>query len=78
VADLVESSVDKLRPVSFNYIGQEKISLGLIAKEVEAIYPEMCVYDGDELLTVDYARLTIMLLKEVQDLKQMVKSLQGI
>jgi hypothetical protein len=59
--------------VSFNYKGQTKKSLGLTAEEVEQCYPEMCVYDADgELLTVDYSRLAILLLKEVQRLKKKV------
>jgi hypothetical protein len=75
--DTVESSlIDKLRPVTFNYIGQQKRSLGLIAEEVEEVYREMCIYDGEELLTVDYSRLTIMLLKEVQELKRQLAALQ--
>jgi hypothetical protein len=69
VADLTEEEsgvLDFLRPVSFNYKGQTKKTLGLIAEEVELCYPEMCVYDADgELLTVDYSRLAILLLKEV-------------
>jgi hypothetical protein len=43
---------------------------------VEEVYPEMCVYDGDELLTVDYSRLAIMLLREVQELKRPIAALQ--
>jgi hypothetical protein len=75
--DTDESSlVDKLRPVTFNYIGQQKRSLGLIEEEVEEVYPEMCVYDGKELLTVDYSCLAIMLLREVQELKRQLAALQ--
>jgi hypothetical protein len=37
--------IDKLRPVIFNYISQQKRSLGLIAEEVEEVYPEMCVWE---------------------------------
>jgi hypothetical protein len=33
-------------------------------------------YDGEELLTVDYSRLTIMLLREVQELKRQLAALQ--
>jgi hypothetical protein len=76
VADMTEEEsgvLDFLRPVSFNYKGQTKKTLGLIAEEVEQCYPEMCVYDADgELLTVDYSRLAILLLKEVQRLKKKV------
>jgi hypothetical protein len=76
VADITEEEsgvLDSLRPVSFNFKGQTKKTLGLIAEEVEHCYPEMCVYDADgELLTVDYSRLAILLLKEVQRLKKKI------
>jgi hypothetical protein len=76
VADITEEEsgvLDSLRPVSFNYKGQTKKTLGLIAEEVEQCYPEMCVYDADgELLTVDYSRLAILLIKEVQRLKKKI------
>lgn len=73
IHDLVsmESIIRQLRPVEFNYKGQDSKSIGLIAEEVEAIYPEMCIYTDaskTELLTVDYPRLTVMLLKCVQEL----------
>jgi hypothetical protein len=74
VVDITEEEsgvLDFLRPVFFNYKGQTKKSLGLIAEKVELWYPEMCIYDADgELLTVDYSRLAILLLKEVQHLKK--------
>jgi hypothetical protein len=77
VADITEEEsgiLDSLRPVSFNYKGQTKKTLGLIAEEVELCYPKMCVYDADgELLTVDYSQLVILLLKEVQCLKKKIE-----
>jgi hypothetical protein len=75
VVDLADARVlDFLRPISFNYKGQTKKTLGLIAEEVEQCYPEMCVYDADgELLTVDYSQLAILLLKEVQLLKKRIE-----
>lgn len=95
-------ALHKLRAVEFNYIGQQKPTIGLIAEEVEKVYPEMCIYQpivveepcecpdclchevaegpiadhghvsrvDRELLTVDYQRLSIMLLKEVQEIKK--------
>jgi hypothetical protein len=63
----------ELDPVEFNYIGQSKRVIGLIAEEVEQVYPEMCVYDTDgSLLTVDYNRLSILLLSEVKKLKELI------
>jgi hypothetical protein len=67
--------VDQLRPVKFDYKDRvsRKKEIGLIAEEVEQIYPDMCIYDAKgELLTVDYARLSILLLAEMQKLKLQV------
>jgi hypothetical protein len=69
VMDITEEKsgvLDSLCPVSFNYKGQTKKTLGLIAEEVELCYSKMCIYDADsKLLTIDYSRLAILLLKEV-------------
>ncbi len=70
IEDMGDSSVlHKMRPVEFNYIGQEKKSIGLVAEEIVEIYPEMAVYQDGELLTVDYARLPILLLAELKKLR---------
>lgn len=56
-------------------------ALGLIAEEVEKIYPEMCIYNDEEktdLLTVDYNRLPILLLAELQKLKARISVLEGL
>lgn len=76
VESLADSEVIyKLRPVKFNYKSQPgHKSIGLIAEEVEAVYPEMCIYhdvdENRELLTVDYPRLSTLLLAEVQKLRK--------
>ncbi len=71
VKDLSGSNIIyQLRPVEFNLKKHPNTkSIGLIAEEVEKIYPEMCIYQDGELLTVDYSRLTVLLLAEVQNLK---------
>jgi hypothetical protein len=67
--------IHQLDPVKFNYIGQTKESIGLIAEDVEKVYPDMAIYQPNsetgeaELLTVDYSRLSILLLAEVQKLR---------
>lgn len=71
-------------PKQFNYIGQDKIRYGLIAEDIEKLgFDEMCIYQPNketgerELLTLDYSILPIMLLKEVQKLKQQINDLQN-
>jgi len=79
VVDLVGSEkIYDLTTRNFNYIqnGPSKLSMGLIAEEVELVAPELCIYqpsvvdgvvtDELELLTVDYTSLNIMLLKQLQ------------
>lgn len=59
----------KLRPVTFAYKTDETGSLqyGLIAEEVEMVYPELVIHDaGGKVATVAYQMLPAMLLNEVQ------------
>lgn len=59
----------RLRPVTFRY-GKSPDAprrYGLIAEEVESIYPELVAYGGDgKVLTVRYDELPAMLLNELQ------------
>jgi hypothetical protein len=62
----------RLRPVTFRYKqpyadGSKPINYGLIAEEVAQVYPELVVRDaGGQIQTVQYQKLTPMLLNEVQ------------
>ncbi len=75
-----------MRPVSFRYKSQDdnaRPSIGLIAEEIEIVCPDMAVYqpgeDGErELLTVDYARLSILLLAEVKKHQARIDELERL
>jgi hypothetical protein len=62
----------QLRPVNFFYKpeyddGSHLLQYGLIAEEVEKVYPEMVAYDSDgRIMTVKYQMLAPMLLNEAQ------------
>src|SRR4030095_12854937 len=62
----------KLRPVTFRYKepyadGSRPLDYGLIAEEVGEVYPDLVVKSADgEVETVQYHKLTPMLLNEVQ------------
>ena len=59
----------KLRPVTFKYKNDEQgiTQYGLVAEEVEKVYPELVTYGSDgKIETVRYSMLTSMLLNEVQ------------
>ena len=71
------SKLDKLRPVSYNYIYDNAPDIGLIAEEVEELYPELINYDDkDEPQSVKYSALTVVLLKEVQELRKEINKLK--
>jgi len=59
----------KLRPVTFRYKSDQQGTkqYGLVAEEVEQVYPELVTYGTDgEVETVRYSVLTSMLLNELQ------------
>src|ERR1051325_2981147 len=66
------SALMKLRPVTFRYKqpyvnGTKPINYGLIAEEVEAVYPDVVAHSADgEIETVQYQKINALLLNEVQ------------
>ena len=71
------SKVEQLRGVT--YTRNEKKNIGVIAQEVEKILPEVVLTADDEMGTksVDYSRLTAVLIEAVKDLSDRVKELEG-
>jgi hypothetical protein len=74
IQDMGEASSGllRLRPVTFRYKqpyedGSKPIDYGLIAEEVAQVYPDLAVRGADgQIQTVQYQKLTPMLLNEVQ------------
>jgi hypothetical protein len=76
-----ETSIMNLRPVSFNYkTDQEKNKVyGLIAEEVEQIFPDLCLYsETGSLESIKYHEMTALLLKEIQRLNNRLCKLEHI
>lgn len=75
--------VDALRPVRYRWGAEyaatrgEQVEVGLIAQEVLAHVPEVIGENEDEMLSVDYARLTALLIGAVQALAARVAALEG-
>jgi hypothetical protein len=63
----VLEGVLKLEPKIFQYNGKEQDEIGLLAQEVEAIFPE-CVKDSAGKKYINYQALTVLLLKAVKEL----------
>ena len=70
--DEASSRLFQLRPVTFRYKqpyadGSKPLDYGLIAEEVAKVYPDLVVTDAKgQIQTVQYQKLTPMLLNEVQ------------
>jgi len=71
-------SVDNLRPVTYTNLNSQKQDIGLIAHELQEVYPFLVTgeKDGAELQTVNYTGLIGVLIKEIQYLKQDVAQLK--
>jgi hypothetical protein len=84
ITDMADTS-DKLlqlHPVTFYYKpeyddGSHLLQYGLIAEEVAKVYPELVAYDKDgRILSVQYQKLTPMLLNELQKQDEQIRSLE--
>jgi hypothetical protein len=67
----------KLRPVSFRYKSDPSGTLqyGLVAEEVERVYPELVVHGTDgKVQSVRYLELTALLLNELQKLDERMQT----
>ena len=80
-ADEALAIVRELRPVRYNWragvgFGDER-EMGLIAQEVQAVAPEVVGENNDGMLSLDYARLTAVLVGAVQALTAQVAGLEA-
>jgi hypothetical protein len=72
----------RLRPVTYRYKqayedGSKPLDYGLIAEEVATIYPDLVVRDRDgKIQTVQYQKLTPMLLNELQKQAEQIRTLE--
>lgn len=70
--------VDKLNPVTYLNKKSDKQDIGLIAHELQEIYPELVngEKDGEQLQSVNYLGLIPILIKEIKELKKEIKSVK--
>ena len=78
----IENAVEKLstlQTINFSYKDDKfkKQNLGLIAQEVEKIFPELIDKNGDGMLGVRYTELVPVLIKAIQELKLEIETLKN-
>ena len=72
--------LDKLRnliPKSYNFKNQETTSFGLIAQEVEKIYPELVATQKDGTKCINYTELIPLLLLQSNDMERKIEELKN-
>lgn len=67
-----------LNPVAFNYISDKtkRKEFGLIAEEVEKVFPDIVLYKEGKVESVQYHHLPILLLAAIRDLAKRLQSLE--
>jgi hypothetical protein len=67
--------IDKLNPVTYMNLKSGKQDIGLIAHELQEVYPELVTgtKDGEYMQSVNYTGLIPILIKEIQELKRREK-----
>ena len=70
--------VDSLNPVTYLNTQTDKQDMGLIAHELQEVYPFLVngTKDNDTYQTINYMGLIALLIKETKELKQNVKELK--
>jgi hypothetical protein len=83
--DVDSSLIHSLRPVSYNYKKEYKDfgynvkegkQIGLVSEEVAKTIPELAIMKDGKPKNVDYQKLAVVLLAEVQNLKKEVEELK--
>lgn len=72
--------LDKLRnliPKSYNFKNQETTSFGLIAQEVEKIYPELVATQKDGTKCINYTELIPLLLLQTNNMERKIEELKN-
>ena len=80
IVDIEPSSsrIELLRPVRYKKIKDESEEIGLIAEDVAELFPEVVKYDKEGRPDgVNYSRLSVILLKAVQELTERVNKLEN-
>lgn len=69
--------IDKCQTVLFDYKEGAKDQMGMIAQEVEEFFPEIVSTDDKGFKSLDYAKLTVIVLRVLKDLIKKVNDTVG-
>lgn len=66
--DKAYNFIRNCEPILYNLKGSDKTQIGLIAQEVREFFPEIVNEDNEGYLSLDYAKLTVIMLRVLKDL----------
>jgi hypothetical protein len=72
--------IDAIHGVHYHWIDEEQSKsrqVGVIAQEIQAVYPELVMEGGNGYLSVDYPKLTAVLIQSIKELKAMAIALMN-
>ena len=72
--------IDAIRGVQYHWIDGEQSEsrqVGVIAQEIQEVYPELVMEGGNGYLSVDYPKLTAVLIESIKELKAMAIALMN-
>ena len=71
-------TVDELNPIKFTNKNTGKTDIGLIAHELQSVYPQLVTgeKDGEQLQSINYQGLIGILIQEIKSLKQEIKEIK--
>ena len=75
----VLNRVDQLRAKTYSYNNDEKNTqvIGMIAQEVQKIFPEVVSYsEVDDIYGIDYAAFSVVAIKAIQEQQAVIKSME--
>ena len=76
ISSIMSVNLDSIGVYKFRYAGSGEDDIGLLAQELEEVYPE-CVAEGGSAKYVKYNSVVALLLGEVRDLKKRVAALEA-
>ena len=71
-------SVKAMRGVTYNKIGEEKQSIGVIAQEVQAVLPQLVSEHNDGMLSVAYGNVTAVLIEAIKEQQKQIEELKAL
>lgn len=73
----ISDSIIKLKPIEFQYLNDDSTHYGLIAQEVENIFPTLVKYnDSIDCKTVNYLELLPLIINKIKKMQDEIDSLQ--